>query len=161
MDRPGWAALFAMCAIAQHFGRPGTPTDQAWIESLNGHRRIGLIPHRNLGRKHRNLGAQRALRRQLCHPKTAQGEVAVRRHGLAAIIRSSRQDQADTPINGDRTGVVVDVGGAGARVGDVCVPRSCRPLVAMAPSLMWTTSTISLTLATSLRSCLKQAVTDR
>ena len=22
---------------AQHFGRPGTPTDQAWIESLNGH----------------------------------------------------------------------------------------------------------------------------
>jgi len=27
----------AMCAIAQHFGRPHTPTDQAWIESLNGH----------------------------------------------------------------------------------------------------------------------------
>jgi putative transposase len=27
----------ALCAIAQHFGRPGTPTDQAWIESLNGH----------------------------------------------------------------------------------------------------------------------------
>jgi hypothetical protein len=24
-------------AIAQHFGRPGTPTDQAWIESLFGH----------------------------------------------------------------------------------------------------------------------------
>ena len=29
--------FMAMCAIAQHFGRPGTPTDQAWIESLNGH----------------------------------------------------------------------------------------------------------------------------
>ena len=27
----------AMCAIAQHFGRPGTPTDQAWIESLFSH----------------------------------------------------------------------------------------------------------------------------
>jgi transposase InsO family protein len=27
----------ALCAIAQHFGRPGTPTDQAWIESFNGH----------------------------------------------------------------------------------------------------------------------------
>jgi putative transposase len=27
--------FLAMCAIAQHFGRPGTPTDQAWIESLN------------------------------------------------------------------------------------------------------------------------------
>ena len=26
-----------MCTIAQHFGRPGTPTDQAWIESLFSH----------------------------------------------------------------------------------------------------------------------------
>lgn len=32
--------FLAMCAIAQHFGRPGTPTDQAWIESLNGHIKI-------------------------------------------------------------------------------------------------------------------------
>jgi hypothetical protein len=31
------AEFMAMCALAQHFGRPGTPTDQAWIESLNGH----------------------------------------------------------------------------------------------------------------------------
>ena len=29
--------FMALCAIAQHFGRPATPTDQAWIESLNGH----------------------------------------------------------------------------------------------------------------------------
>jgi putative transposase len=29
--------FLAMCAIAQHFGRPGTPQDQGWIESLNGH----------------------------------------------------------------------------------------------------------------------------
>jgi len=29
--------FMAMCAIAQHFGRPRTPTDQAWIETLNGH----------------------------------------------------------------------------------------------------------------------------
>lgn len=29
--------FMALCTIAQHFGRPGTPTDQAWIESLNGH----------------------------------------------------------------------------------------------------------------------------
>jgi Integrase core domain len=34
----------AMCAIAQHFGRPGTPTDQAWIESLNGHIKVEY-PH--------------------------------------------------------------------------------------------------------------------
>ncbi len=26
-----------MCAIAQQFGRPGIPPDQAWIDSLNGH----------------------------------------------------------------------------------------------------------------------------
>jgi putative transposase len=29
--------FLALCAIAQHFGRPHTPTDQAWIQSLNGH----------------------------------------------------------------------------------------------------------------------------
>lgn len=29
--------FLALCAIVQHFGRPGTPTDQAWIESLFGH----------------------------------------------------------------------------------------------------------------------------
>jgi len=29
--------FMAMCAIAQHFGRPGTPTDQAWSESLFSH----------------------------------------------------------------------------------------------------------------------------
>ena len=27
----------SLCSIAQHFGRPSTPTDQAWIESLWGH----------------------------------------------------------------------------------------------------------------------------
>jgi putative transposase len=36
--------FLAMCAIAQHFGRPGTPTDQAWIESLNGHIKVEY-PH--------------------------------------------------------------------------------------------------------------------
>jgi hypothetical protein len=29
--------FLALCAIAQHFGRPGMPTDQAWIESFFGH----------------------------------------------------------------------------------------------------------------------------
>ncbi len=33
-----------MCAIAHHFGRPGTPTDQAWIESLFSHLK-GDWPH--------------------------------------------------------------------------------------------------------------------
>jgi putative transposase len=30
-------AFMALVAIGQHFGRPSTPTDQAWIESLWGH----------------------------------------------------------------------------------------------------------------------------
>jgi transposase InsO family protein len=29
--------FMALFAIAQHFGRPGVPQDQGWIESLNGH----------------------------------------------------------------------------------------------------------------------------
>jgi len=29
--------FMALNAIGQHFGRPGTPTDQAWIETLFGH----------------------------------------------------------------------------------------------------------------------------
>ena len=36
--------FMALCAIAQHFGRPGTPTDQAWIESVFGHVK-GEWPH--------------------------------------------------------------------------------------------------------------------
>ena len=32
--------FMALCAIHQHCGRPGTPTDQAWIESLFGHAKI-------------------------------------------------------------------------------------------------------------------------
>jgi putative transposase len=36
-----------MCVIAQHFGRPGTPTDQAWIESLFSHVK-GEWPHLDL-----------------------------------------------------------------------------------------------------------------
>lgn len=35
----------APCAVAQHFGRPSNrPTDQAWIESLNGHLKVEY-PH--------------------------------------------------------------------------------------------------------------------
>ena len=29
--------FMALHAIAVHFGRPGTPTDQAWIETFFGH----------------------------------------------------------------------------------------------------------------------------
>jgi putative transposase len=55
--------FMALCAIAQHFGRPGTPTDQAWIESLNGHIKIEY-PH------------LLAIR----DPATLRAEIAVVRH---------------------------------------------------------------------------------
>jgi transposase InsO family protein len=39
--------FMALCAIAQHFGRPHTPTDQAWIETLFGHIKTEF-PHLDL-----------------------------------------------------------------------------------------------------------------
>ncbi len=36
--------FLALCSIAARFGRPGTPTDQAWIETLFGHVK-GEWPH--------------------------------------------------------------------------------------------------------------------
>jgi hypothetical protein len=43
--RSGSSAEFmTLWAITQHFGRPGTQTNQAWIESLNGHVKIEY-PH--------------------------------------------------------------------------------------------------------------------
>ncbi|MBT8228183.1 MAG: DDE-type integrase/transposase/recombinase [Dactylosporangium sp.] len=38
------ATFMAGARIAQHFGRPGTPNDQAWIETLFGHVK-GEYPH--------------------------------------------------------------------------------------------------------------------
>lgn len=37
MTSKATAAFMASVRIGQHFGRPGTPNDQAWIESLFGH----------------------------------------------------------------------------------------------------------------------------
>ena len=50
--------FMALCAIHQHFGRPGTPTDQAWIESLFGHVKAEW-PHLN------SIGDPATLRAEL------------------------------------------------------------------------------------------------
>jgi transposase InsO family protein len=55
--------FMALCAIAQHFGRPGTPTDQAWIESLNGHVKIEY-PHLLAIRDPATLRAELAVTRE-------------------------------------------------------------------------------------------------
>ena len=54
--------FMALCAIAQHFGRPGTPTDHAWIESLNGHIKIEY-PHLLAIRDPETLRAEIAVTR--------------------------------------------------------------------------------------------------
>lgn len=55
--------FLALCAIAQHFGRPGTPTDQAWIESLNGTIKIEN-PHLLAIRDPATLRAELAVTRE-------------------------------------------------------------------------------------------------
>lgn len=55
--------FMALCAIAQHFGRPGTPTDQAWIESLNGHLKTEY-PHLLAIRDPATLRAELAVTRE-------------------------------------------------------------------------------------------------
>jgi putative transposase len=55
--------FMALCAIHQHFGRPGTPTDQAWIESLFGHVKAEW-PHLNQIRDPAVLRAELAVVRE-------------------------------------------------------------------------------------------------
>lgn len=55
--------FMALCAIHQHFGRPGTPTDQAWIESLFGHVKAEW-PHLNQIRDTATLRAELAQVRE-------------------------------------------------------------------------------------------------
>jgi putative transposase len=55
--------FMALCAIAQHFGRPHTPTDQAWIESLNGHLKAEY-PHLLAIRDPATLRAELAVTRE-------------------------------------------------------------------------------------------------
>jgi putative transposase len=55
--------FMALCAIHQHFGRPGTPTDQAWIESLFGHVKAEW-PHLTAIRDPATLRAELAVVRE-------------------------------------------------------------------------------------------------
>ncbi len=55
--------FMALCSIAQHFGRPGTPTDQAWIETLNGHLKAEY-PHLLATRDPATLRAELAVVRE-------------------------------------------------------------------------------------------------
>jgi putative transposase len=92
--------FLALCAIAQHFGRPGTPTDQAWIESLNGHLKYEY-PH---------LLA-------IADPATLRAELAVaRRHyNTVRLSLGSARLLRDVAWAGDTDGSATDLPGCGAR----------------------------------------------
>ena len=83
--------FMALCAIAQHFGRPGTPTDQAWIESLNGHLK-GRVP---AAARHRRPGhlPRRAHRR----PRAIQRGQTPRRNRIRDPRRRARRTRRGHP----------------------------------------------------------------
>jgi transposase InsO family protein len=87
--------FMALCAIAQHFGRPGTPTDQAWIESLNGHLKLEY-PHLLAIRDPATLRAELATAREhYCGVRLHEGIGHVtpndEHEGRGGAIRKARQ----------------------------------------------------------------------
>lgn len=112
------AEFMAMLAIAQHFGRPGTPRDQAWIESLFGHVKADW-PHLdriadaavlrdelevvrrdyNGVRLHAGIGY---VTPDDEHEGRGPGIRRARRDGLAAARRRRIARHRDQPTTGDR-----------------------------------------------------------
>jgi putative transposase len=83
--------FMALMAIAQHFGRPGTPTDQAWIESLFGHGQSRMAPPA----QDRRPG--RTARRVRHHPEALQRHPAPCRHRLRHPRRRTPRTRARHP----------------------------------------------------------------
>ena len=88
--------FMALCWLATHFGRPGTPTDQAWIESLFGHLKTEH-PHLELLEDIDVLCAELEIRRE--HYNTVRLHAGVgyvtpdqEHRGDGAAIRAARRD---------------------------------------------------------------------
>ncbi len=110
--------------IAQHFGRPHTPTDQAWIEALFGHVK-GEWPHLEKITDPGDLDAELTRVRASttlcgCTPRSATSppktntRAAVRPSGYAVVTGSNKPAKhASTTVevqqenNHDRTAVLV------------------------------------------------------
>ena len=91
----------AACAIMQRFGRPATPTDQAWIESLFGHVK-GDWPHLEKIRDPGELATE--LDRVRPEYNTVRLHAGVgyvtpddEHHGRGDAIRQARRDGLTTP----------------------------------------------------------------
>jgi putative transposase len=89
--------FMALCAIHQRFGRPGTPTDQAWIESLFGHVKAEW-PHLTKIRDPATLrrARQRTRAVQLGAPARRLGYVTPTTSTKAAASRSARPAKPDS-----------------------------------------------------------------
>jgi putative transposase len=88
--------FMAACAIMQRFGRPGTPTDQAWIESLFGHVK-GDWPHLEKIRDPGDLAAE--LDRVRVEYNTIRLHAGIgyvtpddEHHGRGDAVRQARRD---------------------------------------------------------------------
>jgi transposase InsO family protein len=90
------AQFMAIARIAQHFGRPGTPNDQAWIESFFGHLKA---EHPYLD----TITDPAALRAELDHSKDHYNTIRLHEsigyvtpddehHGRGKAIRQARRD---------------------------------------------------------------------
>lgn len=88
--------FMALCWLATHFGRPGTPTDQAWIESLFGHLKTEQ-PHLELISDIDVLRAELDIRRE--HYNTVRLHAGIgyvtpdqEHRGNGADVRAARRD---------------------------------------------------------------------
>jgi hypothetical protein len=90
------AQFMAIARIAQHFGRPGTPNDQAWIESFFGHIKAEN-PHLD------QIADPAQTRRELAHLRNQYNTVRLHQaigyvtpddehHGKGPAIRKARAD---------------------------------------------------------------------
>ena len=90
------AQFMAIARIAQHFGRPGTPNDQAWIESYFGHLKVEH-PHLDQIQDPAEMRLELAARRE--HYNTVRLHEAIgyvtpddEHHGRGDALRKARAD---------------------------------------------------------------------
>ena len=91
--------FMAACAIMQRFGRPGTPTDQAWIETLFGHVK-GEWPHLTKIRDPGELTAELDQVREQYNTVRLHAGIGYvtpddEHHGQGDALRQARRDGLD------------------------------------------------------------------
>jgi len=90
MTSKATAVFMAGARIAQHFGRPSTPNDQAWVESFFGHLK-GEFPHLE---KIKDPGE---LERELDHRRTHYNTVRLH-EGIGYVTPDDEHHGRGTPI---------------------------------------------------------------